>query len=522
MNEAGIRCVVPPSPDLEERIVRSKQIFLAGETLPEEPQIDILDLRTLTLIMARPVRTRAHTLIAAPRDLAPVVGTRKALVLLVDFSDKVAAQSNQHFKDLLFSSGSYPTGSVRDFYWENSYNQLTLTGDVSGQGGSTAGWYRAPQPYSTYTHGNYGFDPYPNNAQKLVEDVVALADPFVNFADYDNDGDGVVDALFVVHAGPGGEATGNVNDIWSHAWSIAAKSVDGVNVIGYSMEPEDGRVGVFSHELGHVFGLPDLYDTDYSSAGDGRWEVMAGGSWNGGGDTPAHFGTWCKAKLGWLSPTVLFNATQSVTLQPSESVGQAYKLPIGTATSKEYFLLANRQKIGFDSALPGDGLIILHVDENQTNNTDETHYLVDVEQCDGKKDLNKNANSGDATDPFPCSANAAFTAATTPDSKAYDGSDSKISVTNIARSGTNITADINVGGAAAKGWYYNRALLQTFAWYGTQWAWANIQGLGWRRIKDGAPDGVTNMFVSCCEAQANNRLVHVEVDGTYLYTMYVL
>lgn len=513
-------CIVPPAPELEEKILRSKKLVLAGKALPEAGTVDILDLRSYTLITSRPKRTRSHTFISTGKRLAPVLGTRRALVLLVDFSDKGATQNQQHYTDMLFSNSTYETGSLQDYYREASYGKLTVTGTVSGQGGITTGWYRAPQPYSYYTDGQYGFGDYPKNAQKLVEDVVDRAAPFVNFADYDNDGDGFVDALFIVHAGPGAEVTGNVNDIWSHAWGINPKTVNGVKVSGYSMEPEDGKIGVFCHELGHVFGLPDLYDTDYSSAGTGRWDLMAGGSWNGNGDKPAHPTAYCKIKLGWVNPTIIFNAQQNVTVKSYANNEQVYKLPVGSASSQEYFLVSNRQQAGFDSQLPGEGLIVEHIDENQANNTDESHYLVDIEQCDGKSDLNKNANRGDATDPFPCSANAAFTASTTPSSKAYDGSDSKVAITNIQRSGDDIKADINVG--VVKGWYYNKKVVSTFTHYTTQWAWANIDGLGWRRIKDGAADGVTNLFNVCCEAVANGSTVHVYADGDFIYTMYLV
>lgn len=520
MNKDNIYCIVSASPELEVKIIRSKQRVLAGQSLPDVATVDLLDLRSFALIVGRPKRTMSYNLASPSRELAAVVGTRRALVLLVDFSDKVATQSQQHYKDMLFSSGTYATGSLRDFYWEASYNQLTVTGEVSGEGGVTTGWYRASQAYSYYTNGNYGFGSYPQNAQKLVEDTVDLAAPYVNFADYDNDGDGFVDALFIVHAGPGAEATGNVNDIWSHKWEISPKTVDGVKVKDYSMEPEDGRIGVFCHELGHVFGLPDLYDTDYSSAGTGRWDLMAGGSWNGGGDTPAHPTSWCKFKLGWVNPTVIFNSQQSVTLKPyAINNEQVYKLPIGATDSKEYFLLSNRRKMGFDSQLPGEGLIVEHVDENQTGNTDETHYLVGVEQCDGKFDLEKNANRGDDTDSYPCGANSSFTVSTTPSSKAYNGSDSKVAVTNIQRSGENITADIKVGEEGSKeGWYYNKKVLATFGYHTTQWAWAFIDGIGWRRIKGGAADGVTNLFIMLNEAKASDRLVHVYIDSSGLIT----
>jgi immune inhibitor A len=285
---------------------------------------------------------------------------------------------------------------MRDFYQEASYNKLNVIGDVKG-------WYRAPQPKSYYTNGNYGFGSYPQNVQKLVEDVIDLADPHVNFANYDNDADGVVEALVVIAAGSGAEVTGNTNDIWSHKWGIAPKTVDGVQVRSYFMAPEDGRVGVMAHELGHLLlGLPDLYDTDYSSAGTGRWDLMAGGSWNGGGDRPAHPTAWCKVKVGWVNPVTIFNAQQNVTIQPYATNEQVYKLPIGSTSSKQYFLISNRQQTRFDDHLPGEGMMIEHVDENQTNNTNENHYLVDIEQCDGNFDLNNNANRGDTTDPFPC------------------------------------------------------------------------------------------------------------------------
>jgi immune inhibitor A len=325
----------------------------------------------------------------------------------------------------------------------------------------------------------------------------------------------------IIAAGTGGEVSGNTGDIWSHKWNISTKTVDGIKINSYFMAPEDGRVGVFAHELGHLLlGLPDLYDTDYSSRGTGRWDLMAGGSWNNSGHTPAHPTAWCKAKVGWVSPTVIYNQQQTVTIQPYATNPQVYKLPIGSSGSKEYFLLSNRQQAGFDVHLPGEGLIIEHVDDNQANNTDENHYLVDIEQCDGLSHLNKNANSGDSNDPFPCSTNSAFTASTTPNSKAYDGSDPQIKVEQIQRSGDNVTAEIRVG--SVTGWVYNKRVTMTFAHHTSQWAWAYIEDLGWRRIKEGAADGVTNVFDVCCEAVANGRKVHVYADPSFIYTLYLV
>ena len=77
---------------------------------------------------------------------------------------------------------------------------------------------------------------------------------------------------------------------------------DGDQIYAYLTVPEDARIGVCAHELGHLlFGWPDLYDTDNTSDGIGNWCLMAGGSWNGGGDTPAHPSAWCKAQQEWVT-----------------------------------------------------------------------------------------------------------------------------------------------------------------------------------------------------------------------------
>ena len=169
-------------------------------------------------------------------------------------------------------------------------------------------------------------------------------------------------------------------------------------------------------------------------------------------------------------------------------------------------------------------MLIEHVDDGKNNNTDENHYLVDIEQADGRRDLNLNANRGDGSDPYPTATNTGFTGTSTPNSNGYNGAASNVSVTNITRVGDNITADIQVGTGVVAGpqWFYNRAVTTTNAHHTSQWAWANIAGLGWRRVNGGAADGVTNMFVSLCDAVANGRLVHVEADGQLLYTMYLV
>lgn len=518
-NQNKCLCICPPSPDLEDKIRKTKQKILKAAGYKDIDEVDILDMSSFTLITSRPRKTREHDH-STEALKAPVIGTKRAIVLLVDFSDKAAVTGKAHFNNMLFSQGTYATGSMRDYYKEVSYGQLDVRGEVKGQNGVTNGWFRAPRTKAYYTDNNFGFNSYPKNAQKCVEDAIDLAQPFVNFSNYDNNGNGFVEALIVICSGAGGESTGNKSDFWSHKWSISPKSVDGVKINKYFMAPEDGRVGVMAHELGHLLcGLPDLYDTDYTSRGTGRWDLMAGGSWNNGGHTPAHPTAWCKEKCGWVTPTTVFNGNKSIVLKPYHNNKDIFKLPIGSANSKEYFLLSNRQKNGFDSHIPGEGMIIEHVDNNKGNNTNENHYLVDIEQADGNRHLNLNSNSDDAADAFPQAANNKFDNGSTPNSKTYANTNSKVSVTNITRSGNNITANVAAGSGGSS--WVTKKVLRTFATPHSKNAWAYIDSVGWRKVDTLTTNGVTNTFVLLNEARANNLTVRVNIDSSKIKIAYL-
>jgi immune inhibitor A len=162
--------------------------------------------------------------------------------------------------------------------------------------------------------------------------------------------------------------------------------------------PEDSRIGVCAHELGHLlFGFPDLYDTDYTSEGVGNWCLMGGGSWNGGGDIPAHASAWCKVNQGWATVS---NVTTNgiVSIPDVKSTHAVHRLWTNGGSGPEYFLMENRQKTGYDAQLPAAGLLIWHIDENQPGNTDENRYQVGLVQADGKRDLELDRNRGDAGD----------------------------------------------------------------------------------------------------------------------------
>jgi immune inhibitor A len=378
---------------------------------------------------------------------------RQSIVLIVDFDDNVADTGNypaSHFEDLLFSVGTFPTGSMRDYYLENSYGDFEVVGEVSG-------WHRMPQDYSYYVDGQRGFGDYPRNARKLTEDAVITADAYVDFSQYDNDGpdgipdsgddDGYVDALFVVHAGPGYETSHDLNDIHSHAWTTTYDvPVDGVFVRRYSMEPEDGHIGVFCHELGHVLGLPDFYDYGYDSRGAGYWSVMASGSWGGGGITPVHFDAYSKSLLGFATPTVPTGTLIDILVSQVETNPVIYKVWTNGSPGSEYFMFENRQQTGFDVSVPGEGIVIYHVDENTYGNDDQRcgsgdpHYELAVEQADGECDLEYYENGGDTGDPWPGTGgtenpNYAFNLLSTPNTRDYDNGQTGVSIFNIHMEG---------------------------------------------------------------------------------------
>jgi immune inhibitor A len=374
------------------------------------------------------------------------------LVVLVQFPDLMGTRTRADF-DALFNTLGYTVdgaqGSVRDYYREVSYNALDVVSVVTD-------WITVANSYAYYgandAHGN---DLHPR--EMVQEALTALEANGFDFSTLDADGDGWVDGLTVIHAGGGEEYSGNdPNYIWSHKWSmLTTLTFDGKSMRDYHTEPERRgwdsspatqgitRIGVICHETGHFLGLPDLYDTGYDSEGAGNFCLMAGGSWNGNyGTSPAHMSAWCKKRLNWLSPTLVTSAGTYTVPRVEESM-TAFRLS-GPFASTEYFLVENRQGYGFDAALPGStrGLLIWHVDEAQSNNDNQSHYLVDLEEASGTQHLELNQNAGNDADYYRLGNSTSFTASTTPNNLSYTGTPLKLDITSVSASGPTMTFTI--------------------------------------------------------------------------------
>lgn len=403
---------------------------------------------------------------AAAKLPVNAIGTANILFILVNFSDTAAAYAPADFNTMLFGTGNK---SLKDFYEEVSYGKFS----VSPGPGGVLGWYSAPKPHNYYgSNGVYGIDQHP--AELVIEAIKAADAAGFDFTPYDQNGDGYVDAVAIVHQGRGEEESGNSRDIWSHSFNLKDAALyladgtgtytthDGMKVDNYIMMPEKfytgiETIGVFAHEYGHALGLPDLYDTDYSSDGIGEWSLMSGGSWtmvSNPGDTPSHMDAWCKYYLGWVTPTLVTGTLAAQNIIQASQSGDVYQLLTGSpASGGEYFLIENREKTGFDAGLPGQGLLIWHIDESKTNNDGEcytegscssTHYHVSLIQADGKYDLEHGANSGDSGDPYYSGLASAFSDFTYPSSHWYSGPASHVSITDISASSTTMIATLSI------------------------------------------------------------------------------
>lgn len=385
----------------------------------------------------------------SPPQPAQTTGIARPVILLIGFSDvapNLPAHDATYYEGRLNAEGG-SARSLRSYYLEVSFGALTVNATI------VPAWWQSSQTMKHYGEDSAGgIDDRTGPIYRLVTEAVQAANPSFNFAPHDTNGDGVVDHVIVVHAGAGQENTPDPNNelIWSHRWAVLdadpttpgtqSLQADGVRISNYMMVSEDFALGVVAHEFGHDLGLPDLYDTDGSSQGAGRWDIMAGGSWNGNpaGSSPAHLSAWSRLRLGWVTPTDVTTALVGTAISAVESSGTVFRLAIAGSPPFEYFLVENRQPIGTDAALPGSGLLVWHVDESRSSNDQDDHRLVDLEEADQAASGDRPSDSADAWS----STASGWGPDTTPDSRRSDGGSTGWRVRDISASGPTMTATI--------------------------------------------------------------------------------
>jgi M6 family metalloprotease-like protein len=400
-----------------------------------------------------------------------VGGTKTVPVVTALYSDTPIAPYDKSRLQQEYFDGPWPTGTLTELYTSMSYGNLTVKGIVLD-------WQTLSKPGLHYA----GDDYQDANGQmqhclglclssRVGELIRELLDknPGVDWGQFDNDGpdrkansgddDGYVDFIAIVHPGIGGECTEVPNNtaIWSHRGQLTSEGgaytthtlsaklgVGNIKVNDYVIVPAlacDGvtpnPIGVVSHEFGHAFGLPDLYDTTNAMTGGvGDWDLMATGAWGGDDispETPTQMSAWSKAFLGWVTPIPVQGDIADISLDPIELKPMAYQVK-GSGT--RYYLITNRQKLGSDAKLPTAGLLVEAIDPGSLTNGWTTNTVnvnpvalgVQVIEADGGDGL-VSQGSADRQDPgdlFPGAAGKAI----------FD------STTNPATSGTFALCDI--------------------------------------------------------------------------------
>lgn len=310
----------------------------------------------------------------------PLKNSPRSLVILVNFADKsfVVDNPQQAFARMLNESGysiNGATGSARDYFMASSDSVFSPYFDVYGP-------YTLPENMAYY--GGNSSSRGDVNAAAMIKQAVSLAcDAGVDLAQYDTDGDGVLDNVFVYYAGHNEAEHGGANTVWPHR-SVVLNSPEycGVRIYDYACTSElrgsNGNVmcgiGTFCHEFGHVLGLPDMYDTGNSDAYTiGEWDIMCSGSYNNNGRTPPSYSSYERFMLGWITP-VQIDKAGNYALTPLTADNNAYLLAAKTHNMSglspnptEFFLLENRQRVGWDAgtgALVGTGMLVWHINYN--------------------------------------------------------------------------------------------------------------------------------------------------------------
>ena len=376
---------------------------------------------------------------------------KRGLVILVNFTDvKMYSANTRDVFDDMFNKVGYTgngnSGSVHDYFYDQSYGKCDIQFDVVGP--------VAVSQKRSYYGGNdsYGND---KNPAQMVYEACKLVDSQVNFKDYDWDGDGEVDQVFVICAGQSEAYEENNKEcIWPHEWLISEDgynlTLDGVKIDTYGCSTElygtsttrmDG-IGTACHEFSHCMGLPDLYDVDYSGGfGMDSWSLMDYGSYTHDGFGPTGYTAYERWVSGWLEPTELTQPV-SITNMPSLAKDPVAYIVYNAANRNEYYILENRQQDGWFEYDEGRGLMITHVDyDSQVWNNNGVNDSPNHQRCTIFAADNDYSNETLYGDLYPYKSNNALTNTSKPSATLFNANTDGKKLMNKPITDISVTAD---------------------------------------------------------------------------------
>ena len=366
---------------------------------------------------------------ASPLNIAP-----RGLVILVNFADLAFVTPRAEI-DSMLTGGNYSrsytykrnmktytitsNGSARQYFYDSSYGQYNPQFDVVGPVTVSKG-------QSYYGKNVNGFDAYPGT---MVAEACKLINDSVDFTQYDNNNDGYVDFVYVIYAGFGEADGGGANTIWPHQFYVSNYEyvrLDGKIIDLYACGNELDNysklhtgIGTFCHEFSHVLGLPDMYETSSTSTHGkktlGSWSNLDYGPYNNDGNTPPALSAYERFMMGWLVPR-LITEPENITLEDLKinnnalliSTTDQHNLVGNDPKPTSFYMLENRQQVGWDEYLPGHGLMLTKIQyssnkwtNNKVNNTANA-MGVDLIEADGKSpESGKSGYDGKPGDLFP-------------------------------------------------------------------------------------------------------------------------
>ena len=365
----------------------------------------------------------------------------------IDFYEAMINSHDYQGFTLPFGTKIDAMGSVRDYYYDNSFQQFDPHFDILGP---------VDVPFACT-------DAHQFNCDSIFFAALEALDPDVDFSQYDTDEDGTADMVFFLVAGHGSDVPANDRDyLWPHMKNFTNSPVlDGVNFRLYACstnmtgEEDEYRInynnvagiGTICHEFSHCLGLPDFYDADgEGSGGTNRnypmtWSVMASGFRSNNGRNPAGYSLFERYALGFAQPT-LIEGPDTISIPALEKTNMGYRM--NTANEGEYFIIENRQRIKWDKNLAGPGMLIWRVDSSNVevwennlvnSNPERSYYELVRAKFSGVSDS--------YNDPFPGVSNVtSISNITQPNLCTWDGKLSQYAFVNITQADSIITFEV--------------------------------------------------------------------------------